>query len=41
MKKKFRRKKNIKWMMPFGKIYLKTRRYSLQTIGSENNTSGN
>ncbi|MGB5237709.1 MAG: hypothetical protein WBM43_11635 [Flavobacteriaceae bacterium] len=39
MKKKFRRKKNIKWMMPFGKIYQKNRRYTLQTVGIEDNSS--
>ena len=32
MKKRFRRKKNIKWIMPFGKIYLKPKKYRLATV---------
>jgi len=32
MEKKFKRKKSIKWMIPFGKIYLKNRRFDLNTV---------
>ncbi len=41
MNKKFRRKKNIKWMMPFGKIYVKNKRFDLETVAIENEDISN
>jgi hypothetical protein len=41
MKKKFRRKKNIKWIMPFGRIFMKNKRYNLETVAIEHQTSSN